>query len=150
MRTSPKSCPRCSSPRAGTRADRASDGVRALAGLPAALLPLVPSFSCPVCIAAYAGVLSALGLGFLFTERVLLPLIALSLVLGVASIAWTARAHGRKAPLVVATVAALLIASGRLVWSQPLAVYLGATAFLVAAGWNLCLRLSAVRKEHAA
>ncbi len=147
MDTSPKPCPRCTS---SPRPSRASEGLRALASLPGAVLPLVPSFSCPACIAAYAGVLSALGLGFLFTDAVLQPLIALSLVVGVASIAWTVRAHGRKAPLVLAAIAALLIASGRLVWSVPLVVYLGATAFLFAAGWNLGLRLSARRKELAA
>lgn len=117
--------------------------MRALASVPGAVLPLLPSFSCPVCIAAYIGVLSALGLGFLFTEEVLLPLIVLSLVVGVASIAWTMRAHGRTAPLVLGVGAALVIASGRLVWCLPLLVYLGAAAFLFAAGWNLRLRLLA-------
>jgi hypothetical protein len=150
MNTSPKSCPRCTSSPESPRARRASDGLRALASLPGGLLPLVPSFSCPACITAYAGVLSALGLGFLFTERVLLPLIALSLVLGLASIAWTVRLHGQKAPLVLAGAAGLLIASGRLVWALPLVAYLGAAGFLLAAGWNLWLRLRMTSKEHSA
>lgn len=147
MDTSAKSCPRCTSSPEQARTRKAFEGLQALASLPGALLPLVPNFSCPACIAAYAGVLSALGLGFLFTEEVLVPLLATALVLGVGSIAWTMRAHGRKAPLVLSVTAALLVASGRLVWSLPLVVYLAATAFLVAAGWNLWLRLSAMRKE---
>ena len=110
------------------------------------MLPLVPSFSCPACIAAYAGVLSALGLGFLFTDEVLQPLIVLWLLVGVGSIAWTMRAHGRRAPLVLAASASLAIACGRLVRSLPPMVYLGAAAFLIAAGWNLWLRLSAKRR----
>lgn len=150
MDTSPKPCPRCTSSPDRALQSRAAEGLRALASVPGAVLPLLPSFSCPACIAAYAGVLSALGLGFLFTDEVLQPLIALSLVVGVASIAWTVRAHGRKAPLVLAVVAALLLASGRLVWSLPPVVYLGAAVFLFAAGWNLWLRLSVRRKELAA
>lgn len=150
MESSSKPGPRCTSSSDSARADRRVEGVRALASLPGALLPLLPSFSCPACVAAYAGILSALGLGLVLTETVLAPLIALSLVLGVASIAWTVRAHGRKAPLVLAAVAAILIASGRLVWSSPLAVHVGAAAFLVAAGWNLALRLSAIRRKLAA
>ncbi len=147
MSASPSSCRRCTPP--DRARSRASAGLRALANLPGALLPLAPSFSCPACVAAYAGVLSALGLGYLLTERVLLPLIVLSLFLGVASIAWTIRAHGRKAPVVLAAVAALLIASGRLVWSLPLVVYIGAAAFLAAAGWNLWLRAGSRLKERA-
>lgn len=150
MSASSKSCPRCAGSPERSAPSRAAEALRALASLPGAVLPLVPSFSCPACIAAYAGVLSALGLGFLFTDEVLQPLIVISLVIGVTSIAWTMRAHGRRAPLVLAASAALVIAIGRLVWSLPLVVYLGAAAFLVAAGWNLWLRLSARRKELAA
>jgi len=150
MDTLPRSCPRCAASPKQPGPRQAKEGLRALASLPGALLPLVPSFSCPACVAAYAGVLSALGLGFLLTEQVLLPLIALSLVLGVASIAWTARAHGRRAPFILAINAALLIASGRFAWSLPLVVYIGAAGFLLAAGWNLWLRLQMASKERSA
>ncbi len=132
------------------RARRAHAALQTLASFPAAVLPLLPGFSCPACVAAYAGVLSALGVGFLVTERVLLPLIAVSLLFGVASIAWTIRAHGRKSPLVLAIVGAALIAGGRLVWSVPAAVYVGAAAFIVAAGWNLWLRVGAMRRRELA
>ena len=150
MSTSPKPCPRCTSSAQHARLSRAAEGFRALASLPGAVLPLVPSFSCPACIAAYVGVLSALGLGFLFTERVLAPLIVSALALGVASIAWTVRAHGRKAPLALAAAAASLIVAGRLLWTAPVAVYIGAAAFLAAAGWNLWLRARVRIRERSA
>ena len=48
--------------------------MRGLLTLPGVVLPLLPSTTCPVCIAAYAGALSTLGLGFLFNARVQTPL----------------------------------------------------------------------------
>lgn len=39
--------------------------LRSLALVPGAVLSLLPAAQCPFCIAAYAGVLSSLGLGFL-------------------------------------------------------------------------------------
>jgi mercuric ion transport protein len=146
-----KTCRRCKKAPARVRPrQRLRGSLHALASFPAALLPLLPSAACPACIAAYAGVLSALGMGFLAREDVLLPLIGLSLVLGLASIAWTVRAHGRRSPLALAVVAALLIAGGRLAWSAPVAVYAGAAAFLIAAGWNLWLRVRSRVEERPA
>ncbi len=121
--------------------------LRGVLGLPGAVLPLLPSASCPLCLSAYVGILSALGLGFLFTERVLLYLVPAFLVVGMASIAWTLPAHRRRAPLLLAVAASVLIVCGRLVWSVQPAVYLGAGLFLGAAGWNLWLR---VRAKHEA
>lgn len=88
-----------------------------------------------------------LGLGFLLTEQVLLPLVALSLLFGVASIAWIMRAHHRKAPLVLAGIAALLFAAGRPAWSLPIVACLGVAGFVFAAGWKVRIRPRAMRKE---
>ena len=74
---------------------------RSLLLLPAGLLSLVPSATCPLCLSAYAGVLSAVGLGFLLTERLLAPLIAVFLLAGLASVAWSMRTHRHAGPLPV-------------------------------------------------
>lgn len=142
-------CPtalRSSNSRGPAGARRAHEALRAVASIPAAMVPLLPA----ACMAAYAGILSALGLGLLFAEQVLLPLVAVSIVLGVARIPWTIRAHGRKTPLLPAVARALLIASGRVGWSVSATMHVGAAPFLVAASWNVWLRLGVVRHEELA
>ena len=59
--------------------------VRSLTLLPGAIAPLLPSVTCPACLAAYTGVLSAFGV--VLSERVLAPLIIAFLVVGVLSVA---------------------------------------------------------------
>ncbi len=113
---------------------------RELAVVPAAILPLLPSASCPVCLAAYAGVLSSLGLGFLFADEVQKPLIVVFLAISVASIAWAARLYRRSGPLLAAAVGIAAILAGRIVGDFPWAVYIGVPCMIVAAAWNLILK----------
>lgn len=141
------SCPRCPSA-AATTAGQASappdpprrGWLSAAAAFPAAVLPLLPSFTCPACIAAYAGVLSALGLGFVLNEAFLAPLIAVFLVLGVGTVAWSTRSHRNLWPLELTSSGALAIAAGRLVWDVPAVLYAGAAAVLAGSVWNLWLK----------
>jgi copper chaperone len=114
--------------------------IRSLAVLPGALLPLLPSATCPMCLAAYAGVLSAVGLGFLFNERVLGPLIVVFLTIGIFSVAWSTRSHRRLGPLVVTVVGSGVVVAGRLVWNIPMALYTGVGLLVGASLWNLWLK----------
>jgi mercuric ion transport protein len=113
---------------------------RSLALLPGALLPLLPSATCPACLAAYAGVLSAMGLGVLLQGRVLVPLIAFFLAVGVASVAWSTRGHGRAGPLVATVAGSLAVILGRIIWSVPSLVYGGAVLLVAASLWNAWLK----------
>lgn len=106
---------------------------------PAAVLAVLPSASCPACIAAYAGVLSAFGVGFLLREQVLAPLILASLVFAVASVAWASRRHRRAGPLVATLVGAAAIITGRLLWSVPSVLYSGMVLLIGASLWSLWL-----------
>jgi len=114
--------------------------LQTLIAIPAAVLPLLPSFSCPVCVAAYAGLLSSLGLGFLLTDRVQRPMIVAFLVVSVASVAWTARQYKRTGPLVLVLVGSAGIVAGRLVWSVAPALYAGALCLVTGTVWNLILK----------
>lgn len=115
--------------------------LQSLALLPGALLALLPSATCPACIAAYAGVLSALGLGFVFNERVLAPLIAVLLAVGVASVAWSTRSHRRPGPLAATVAGSAAVVAGRLIWNLPALLYLGIGVLIAAATWNFWLKL---------
>ena len=137
-------CPACTQPSAGASDEFKPKTKRSLLRLlgvaPGVVASLLPSFACPACLAAYFGVASALGLGFLFTEEVLVPLIVVFLVVGVLSVARTSRSHGRYGPLVATVVGAAAISVGRLVFDVPVAVYLGAAFMIGAAFWNLWLK----------
>jgi len=114
--------------------------LRSLAVLPGAAIALLPVAHCPACLGAYFAVLSALGLGFLVTEHVLAPLIALFLVLGLGTVAWSTRSHRRFGPLVVTLVGSAAVVVGRLIWSLPAMLYGGVALLIAAALWNLWLK----------
>lgn len=114
--------------------------LRTLVALPAAILPLLPSVSCPICLAAYAGVLSALGVGFLLDDRVQRPLILLFLCITLGSVGWLARKHRTTGPFLVTLHGSIAIVAARLVWNIPLIAYVGTTCLIAGAIWNIKLR----------
>lgn len=114
--------------------------IHSLALLPGALLAVLPSATCPACIAAYAGVLSAVGLGFLFNDKVLDPLIAGFLAVGILSVAWSTRSHHCTGPFWITLVGSGLVVAGRLVWIIPPALYAGVGLLIAASVWNLWLK----------
>lgn len=119
---------------------RGRSGLRALAVVPGAVLALLPSATCPACVAAYAGVLSAVGLGFLFDERVLAPLIGVLLVLGVASVGYSTRSHRHPGPMAVTLVGSGAVVAGRLLWDIPPVLYGGVALLVGASLWSLWLK----------
>ena len=109
------------------------------AALPGIVAAVLPRATCPICVAAYAGVVSALGLGFLLTDRVLNPIILGSLAVSVGSVAWSGRQRRRSAPLLLALAGAAGVVLGRIVWSLPVVVYGGVALLLGASVWTLWL-----------
>lgn len=59
---------------------------RTLAALPGIGVSLLPKLMCSMCWPAYAGLVSALGLGFLISAKYLLPLTAAFLAITVAAL----------------------------------------------------------------
>ncbi len=114
--------------------------IASVAHLPGALLPLLPAASCPFCVAAYAGVLSSVGLGFLLTERVVVPLIVAFLLTSLASVAWATRGHRKVGPLFATALGSGAVVAGRLVWTFEPAVYAGVVLLVAASLWNLWLK----------
>jgi len=124
-----------SAPRRGRRA-----WYQTIVAVPAAVLPLLPNFSCPVCVAAYAGLLSSFGLGFLLTDRVQRPLIVAFLVVSVTGVGWAARQYKRVGPLILVLLGSAGIVAGRLVWSVTPALYIGVACLVAGTVWNLILK----------
>ncbi|GAC1537657.1 MAG: hypothetical protein NVS2B9_04020 [Myxococcales bacterium] len=114
--------------------------LKSLAFAPAAIVAFLPSATCPMCIAAYAGALSAIGLGVVFNAQVQVAVMLTFLVIGVGTVAWSARSHGQIAPTVVSAVGALAFVGGRIVWTSTPLLYAGVALLLAGSLWNLWLK----------
>ncbi len=114
--------------------------LQTLIAVPAAVLPLLPSFSCPVCVASYAGLLSSLGLGFLLTDRVQRPLIGAFLIVSVTSVGWAARQHKKVWPFLLVLLGSSAIVVGRLVWDAAPLLYFGVACLVAGTVWNLIVK----------
>lgn len=104
--------------------------------LPTIGLALLPKLTCPACWPAYAGVLSSLGLGFVNYSPYLLPLTALFLILAVASLGFGAKKRRGYGPLVLGTIAALMLLVGKFVFAIEGALYGGIALLMGASLWN--------------
>jgi hypothetical protein len=110
------------------------------AGLPGVIAAVLPKATCPLCVAAYAGAVSALGLGFLLTDRVLNPMIVVSLVVSVGGVGWNAWQSHQPVPLIMAGAGAVSVILGRMVWNTSVLVYAGVALMVAASLWTLWRR----------
>lgn len=118
-----------------------------IATVPGALVSLLPTATCPACLGAYAGLVSALGVGFLFKKQVLLPLIAVFLLVGLTGAIISRRRHHRSGPLLLTIGGSLLVAFGRIIRDVTVLVYAGALLLAFASVWNFWLRRMPARNE---
>lgn len=104
--------------------------------LPAIGTVMMPKLVCPVCWPAYAGLLSALGLGFINYSPFLLPLTAVFLILVLATLAWRAKARRGYGPLALGMIAALIVLVGKFQFDSDIATYAGIALLVGASLWN--------------
>ncbi len=107
-----------------------------LALLPAVGVALLPSITCPACWPGYAAVLSSFGISFLPSNRYVLPLTAMFLVIYLLMLAWDALKRQRFGPLLVGTVASTLLVVGRFVLESNPMLYAGVALLISASIWN--------------
>ncbi len=104
--------------------------------LPGIVVSALPFDGCPACWPVYAGVLSALGLGFLLSREYLLPVTVLFLAVTLLSLgrrAPTRRAYG---PFLLGVLASALIVLGKFVIESDVAAYAGVALLVVSSVWN--------------
>ncbi|MHB1142905.1 MAG: MerC family mercury resistance protein [Sulfuricaulis sp.] len=104
--------------------------------VPAIGTALMPKLICPACWPAYAGLLSALGLGFIDYTPLLLPLTLVFLVVVLATLAWRAKARRGYAPLLAGMVAAFIVLVGKFQFDSNIATYTGIALLVGASLWN--------------
>jgi hypothetical protein len=109
---------------------------RSFAVLPGIGVSLIPKLVCPMCWPAYAGLLSALGLGFLISTKYLLPVTFVFLAMTVFAFGFRAsRRHGY-GPLWLGLVAAAVILVGKFYFDVVPATYAGVGLLIAASLWN--------------
>jgi mercuric ion transport protein len=107
-----------------------------LVAAPGIALAFLPKLACPACWPAYAGLLSSLGLGFLWQQDYLLPLTVAFLLLALGALAF--RAHTRRGygPLALGLTAAVAVLAGKFALDSNAMMYAGIAGLLAAALWN--------------
>ena len=109
---------------------------RVLAVLPGAGVSLLPKLMCPMCWPAYAGVVSAMGLGFLISTEYLLPLTVVFLAITTMTLGFRASRRRGHGPLWLGLAGAIVILTGKFYFDAPDAAYAGVGLLIAASGWN--------------
>lgn len=104
--------------------------------LPAVGTALLPKLACPACWPAYAGILSALGFGFVNYSPFLLPLTTLFLVAVLVTLAWRAKTRRGYVPLATGIAAAVIVLVGKFHFESDPATYAGIALLVGASLWN--------------
>lgn len=102
-----------------------------------ASIAALPVLTCPLCWPLYAGLLGALGLGFIDYTPYLLPVTAVLLVVSLFPLGWQAKRRRGYLPLVMGLIASLLILDGKFYFEMPWVFYTGVLFLLAASVWNI-------------
>lgn len=109
---------------------------RTVAILPGIGVSLMPKLICPLCWPAYAGLLSAVGLGFLVSARNLLFVTELFLIMAVAALAFRARRRRGYGPAVMGIAASTAVLLGKFYLESPATAYAAVFVLIAASVWN--------------
>ncbi len=124
------------------------NGRSVLAALSGAGGWLLPAWGCPLCLSAFAGTMSAFGLGFVATQAFLTPLTAVFLGGALAALGFSARRRRRYGPLLFGVIGAGLLAGSKFLPAQEWLGYGGLVCVLVGSLWNA--RIAARPRSSAA
>ncbi len=108
----------------------------ALAVVPGIGAALLPAVACPACWPAYAGLLSALGIGFVSYTPYLGPIMLLFLAIALATLAMQGRRRGNYGPLGLGVLGSAALLTGRFVLASNPLLYVGAALLVAASAWN--------------
>ncbi len=106
------------------------------AAIPGFIAVVIPVGHCPACWPAYAGILSAFGLGFLFNATYMIPILSVLLLVALLSLGWRAQSRHGYSPFWLGVCAAVVIIGGKFVLANDLLVCFGLALLMVACIWN--------------
>lgn len=107
-----------------------------LAMLPGVATALLPKLACPACWPAYAGLMGALGLGFLIQSRHLFLVTVVFLLAAVAALGFRVRMRRAYGPFLMGAVAAVLVMMGKFAIESEPVTYVGVGLLIFAGLWN--------------
>jgi copper chaperone CopZ len=110
--------------------------------LPALIVSLLPSATCPLCLAGYTALLSSVGLGFLISSAYLLPLTLVFLVIALTGLAAQAFQRRSWGAFGLGFIGSVLILAGKFLAASDVAVYAGVGLLLAASDWKVAPRLA--------
>ena len=108
----------------------------AAASVPGIVVSLLPKLMCPACWPAYAGLLSAIGLGFLISAKYLLVLTVAFLATTGFALAFRASRRRGYGPFWAGLLAAAMILTGKFYFDVEQATYAGVGLLVAASVWN--------------
>jgi hypothetical protein len=109
---------------------------RSFGVLPGIGVSLIPKLICPLCWPAYAGLISAAGLGFLIDARNLLMVTALFLIAAVAALSFRARRRRGYGPAIAGLVAGIAIVASKFYLESAAIIYVALGLLIGASIWN--------------
>ena len=104
--------------------------------LPSVGVSLLPKLACPLCWPAYAGLLTALGLGFLVSERYLFGVTAVFLLASVGALAYRYRERRGLLPAALGLAGAAMVLVGKFKFESMPAMYTGLLVLIASSIWN--------------
>ena len=101
---------------------------------------MLPKGTCPLCWPAYAALLSAVGVRVDILNRYLFSITAGLVAIALLAMGWRAKQRNGYGPVIVATLAATVLLSGKFLLRDPAVFYLGLFLFGMASVWNVAPR----------
>jgi len=120
----------------GGRAPNRGSARSLLATLPGIAVALLPNLACPACWPAYAGLVGALGLGFLVESRYLFPMTVVFLLLALLALGFRAGRRRGSGPLIAGIGASAAILVGKFWFEVDVVMYAGVVLLVAASVWN--------------
>ena len=107
-----------------------------LAVVPGTLAAFLPALTCPACWPAYAGLLSSLGIGFLWEGPYLLPITVALLGIALAALAHGASQRRGYGPLALGGIGSVAVILAKFLFYRPWFAAVAAGLILAASVWN--------------
>jgi hypothetical protein len=115
----------------------AGSGISGLfAAVPTTGAFLLPIGTCPACWPAYAAFLGSLGLGFLLSERYLLPVAGIFIIATLTAFSYRASARRGYGPFLIGVASAAIAVVGKFFLVSTPILSLGLVGLFAAAVWN--------------
>lgn len=104
--------------------------------LPAIGIAVLPKLTCPACWPAYAGLLSAMGLGYIDYTPYLMPLMLAFLAVALATLLFRAKHRHGYSPFLLGLGSSIAMLTGKFIYESDVTMYAGLTLLVVASAWN--------------